>query len=81
MTGPGKIPVNLAVFDVDGTLTQTYEDDTEAFLGAVRQVFGFEDVRVSGQGSTRHSEARWSGSDTRALLPSQITSVSEVDDT
>ena len=44
MTGPGKIPVNLAVFDVDGTLTQTYEDDTEAFLGAVRQVFGFEDV-------------------------------------
>ena len=44
MTGPGKIPANLAVFDVDGTLTQTYDDDIEAFLGTVRQVFGFEDV-------------------------------------
>ncbi len=44
MTGSGKSPTKLAVFDVDGTLTQTYEDDTETFLGAVRQVFGFEDV-------------------------------------
>lgn len=44
MTGPGKIPANLAVFDVDGTLTQTYDDDIEAFLGTVRRVFGFEDV-------------------------------------
>ncbi len=52
----------------------------ETIAAKLRDV-GFEDVRVSGQGSTRHSEARWSGSDTRALLPSQITSVSEVDDT
>jgi phosphoglycolate phosphatase-like HAD superfamily hydrolase len=44
MTGPGHKPAKLAVFDVDGTLTQTYDDDIEAFTGAVRQAFGFEGV-------------------------------------
>lgn len=44
MTGQGKTPAKLAVFDVDGTLTQTYDDDAEAFTGALRQAFGFEDV-------------------------------------
>lgn len=44
MTGPGHKPAKLAVFDVDGTLTQTCDDDIEAFTGAVRQAFGFEDV-------------------------------------
>ncbi len=44
MTGPGHKPAKLAVFDVDGTLTRTYDDDIEAFTGAVRQAFGFEGV-------------------------------------
>ncbi len=44
MTIQGRKPAKLAVFDVDGTLTQTYHDDVEAFLGSVRAAFGFEDV-------------------------------------
>jgi hypothetical protein len=41
---------------------------------------GFEDVHVSGQGSTRQGEALWPGPDTNAALPSQITSISEVEE-
>lgn len=41
---PAPKPAKLAVFDLDGTLTQTYDDDAETFIAAVRQVFGFEDV-------------------------------------
>ena len=44
MTGPGKTPAKLAVFDVDGTLTRTYDDDAGAFTGALRQAFGFDHV-------------------------------------
>ena len=40
---------------------------------------GFEDVHVSGQGSTRQAEALWPGPDTNATLPSQVTSISEVE--
>jgi hypothetical protein len=40
---------------------------------------GFEDVHVSGQGSTRQAEALWPRPDTNATLPSQVTSISEVE--
>jgi len=50
----------------------------EMIAAKLRKV-GFEDVHVSGQGSTRHAEALWPGPDTSAALPSQITSVSEVE--
>ncbi len=38
---------------------------------------GFEDVHVSGQGSTRQAEALWPGTDTNAALTSPVTSFSE----
>ncbi|MCK5089578.1 MAG: hypothetical protein V3U85_01565 [Hyphomicrobium sp.] len=41
---------------------------------------GFENVHVSGQGSTRQAEALWPGPDTNAALPSQVTSISEVEE-
>lgn len=40
---------------------------------------GFEDVRISGRGAMRQAEALWPGPDTSAALPSQITSVSEIE--
>ena len=48
-------------------------------IAAKLQDVGFEDVYVSGRGSTRYAEALWPGPDTSAPLPSQITSVSEVE--
>jgi len=51
----------------------------EMIAAKLRNV-GFDDVQVSGHGSTRHAVARWTGSDTSAPLPSQITSVSEIED-
>ena len=41
---PHHKPAKLAVFDLDGTLTETGDDDEEAFLGSLRLVFGFEAV-------------------------------------
>jgi len=39
---------------------------------------GFADVQVTGRGGTRHAEAVWSGADTTAEMPSQITAVAEI---
>lgn len=51
----------------------------EMIAAKLRNV-GFEDVHVSGEGSMRHAEALWPGPDTSAALPSQIASVSELDE-
>jgi hypothetical protein len=51
----------------------------EMIAAKLRNV-GFEDVHVSGEGTTRHAKALWPGPDTSAALPSQITSVSEIDE-
>jgi hypothetical protein len=50
----------------------------EMIAAKLRNV-GFEDVHVSGKGSTRQAEALWPGPDTNAALPSQVTSISEVE--
>lgn len=50
----------------------------EMIAAKLRNV-GFEDVHVSGEGTTRHAEALWPGPDTSATLPSQISSISEVE--
>ena len=50
----------------------------EMIAAKLRNV-GFEDVYVSGEGTTRHAEALWPGPDTSATLPSQISSISEVE--
>ena len=60
-----------------GLLEQLASNET---IAAKLRDVGFEDVRVSGQGSTRFAEALWPGPDTNAPLPSQMTSVSEVED-
>src|SRR5258708_24135660 len=36
--------MTLVMFDIDGTLTQTYEADERCFLQALREVFGFCDI-------------------------------------
>ncbi len=60
-----------------GLLEQLASNET---IAAKLRNAGFEDVHVSGQGSTRHAEALWPGPDTSAALPAQITSVSEVEE-
>jgi hypothetical protein len=39
---------------------------------------GFTDVKVSGEGGTRHAEGVWNADDMRASYPPQISDVSEV---
>jgi hypothetical protein len=39
---------------------------------------GFSDISVTGSGATRLVEALWSGADTSAELPTQITWVAEL---
>jgi hypothetical protein len=41
---------------------------------------GFTDVSVEGSGATRFAEATWPLEDASAPLPSQVVSVSEVED-
>jgi hypothetical protein len=41
---------------------------------------GFANVKVTGDGSTRHAEAKWTTADASADLPSQIVSATEVAD-
>jgi phosphoglycolate phosphatase-like HAD superfamily hydrolase len=38
--------MNLVVFDVDGTLTETMGVDTDCFVRALDEVFGFKDVNT-----------------------------------
>lgn len=40
----GAQPMNLAVFDIDGTLTQPYGGEDAAFLRGLELAFGFRDV-------------------------------------
>jgi hypothetical protein len=39
---------------------------------------GFSDVRVSGRGATRLTEALWPGLDTTATMPAKVSSIVEV---
>ncbi len=41
---------------------------------------GFTDIAVEGAGATRSAEATWRLEDATALLPSQIVSVSEIEE-
>ena len=36
--------MTLVMFDIDGTLTQTYEADEACFVQALREMFGFADI-------------------------------------
>ena len=36
--------MKLVMFDIDGTLTQTYQADETCFVQALREVFGFTDI-------------------------------------
>ena len=45
------------------------------------QAAGFTEVSVSGNGATRHAEARWPKSDESAEMPAQITAVAELPET
>jgi phosphoglycolate phosphatase-like HAD superfamily hydrolase len=38
--------MKLVMFDIDGTLTQTYQADETCFVQALRQVFGFTDINT-----------------------------------
>jgi beta-phosphoglucomutase-like phosphatase (HAD superfamily) len=38
--------MKLVMFDIDGTLTQTYQADETCFLQALREVFGFTDINT-----------------------------------
>jgi len=60
-----------------GLLEQLARND--AIVEALREA-GFTDVSVTGAGAARHAEATWPGDDTSAPLPSQVASVSEIED-
>jgi beta-phosphoglucomutase-like phosphatase (HAD superfamily) len=38
--------MKLVMFDIDGTLTQTYQADETCFVQALREVFGFADINT-----------------------------------
>jgi len=38
--------MKLVMFDIDGTLTQTYQTDEICFVQALREVFGFTDINT-----------------------------------
>src|SRR5437773_12308952 len=38
--------MNLVMFDIDGTLTQTYQADEMCFVQALREVFGFDSINT-----------------------------------
>jgi phosphoglycolate phosphatase-like HAD superfamily hydrolase len=38
--------MKLVMFDIDGTLTQTYQADETCFVQALREVFGFTDINT-----------------------------------
>jgi hypothetical protein len=60
-----------------GLLEQLAGNET---IAAAFEEAGFTDVRVEGAGETRLAEATWPLDDASAPLPSQVASVSEVED-
>lgn len=40
------LPMNLVMFDIDGTLTETMQVDTECFVRSFAEVFGFEEINT-----------------------------------
>src|SRR5438132_14176538 len=38
--------MKLVMFDIDGTLTQTYQADEACFVQALREIFGFTDINT-----------------------------------
>src|SRR5437762_11741836 len=38
--------MKLVMFDIDGTLTQTYQADETCFVQALQEVFGFTDINT-----------------------------------
>src|SRR5438067_9492238 len=40
----GRFPMHLAMFDIDGTLTETMKVDEECFVRSFKDVFGFADI-------------------------------------
>jgi len=43
------------------------------------RVAGFAEVNVAGSGSIRHAEALWPNDDASAEMPSQVSSVAEIE--
>src|ERR1041384_2813679 len=39
-----RFPMNLVMFDIDGTLTETMKIDEECFVRSLQDVFGFDDI-------------------------------------
>jgi chitosanase len=56
-----------------------YQLASNDMVAAELQRYGFNDVSVSGSGSTRYAEGTWSGPDTTAQLDDRIVSVVEVE--
>ena len=61
-----------------GMLERFASNDT---IASRLQEAGFTEVSVSGNGATRHAEARWPKPDESAEMPAQITAVAELRET
>lgn len=49
--------MHLVMFDIDGTLTQTYGPDERCFVRALDEVFGFTDINTDWASYTHCSDS------------------------